>query len=102
MIMSTLVGTKGQVTIEKSIRDALGVQPGWRALQRLEGDRVVIDFLPPRHRRSLAGALEHATAVRLPTEPEFQAAVEQAWEETLREAWNAPPPEETSGDEHGA
>ena len=52
--MSSLVGAKGQVTIEKGIRDALGVQPGWRAVQRLEGDRVVIEFLPPKHRRSLA------------------------------------------------
>jgi len=33
--MSTLVGTKGQVTIEKEIRDALGVRPCWRAMQRL-------------------------------------------------------------------
>jgi bifunctional DNA-binding transcriptional regulator/antitoxin component of YhaV-PrlF toxin-antitoxin module len=88
--MSSLVGTKGQVTIEKGIREALGVRPGWRALQRLEGDRVVIEFLPPRHRQSLAGVLEHATAVRLPTEPEFHAAVEQAWEESLREQWKAP------------
>jgi hypothetical protein len=100
MTMSTLVGTKGQVTIEKSIREALGGQPGWRALQRLEGDRGVIDFLPPRHRHSPAGALEHATWVRLATEPEFQSAVEYAWEETLREKWNAPPHGERSGDEH--
>jgi bifunctional DNA-binding transcriptional regulator/antitoxin component of YhaV-PrlF toxin-antitoxin module len=101
MAMSTLVGTKGQVTIEKSIREALGVRRGWGALQRLKGDRVIIDFLPPRHRQSLAGALEHATAVRLPTEPEFQATVERAWEETLRKEWNAPPCEEASGDERG-
>ena len=89
--MSSLVGTKGQVTIEKGIRDALGVQPGWRAVQRLEGDRVVIEFLPPKHRRSLAGMLEHATTVRLRTDEEFQAAVERAWEEEVRENWEAQP-----------
>jgi bifunctional DNA-binding transcriptional regulator/antitoxin component of YhaV-PrlF toxin-antitoxin module len=84
--MSTLVGTKGQVTIEKEIRDALGVGPGWRAIQRLEGNRVVMEFLPPKHRRSLAGILTDATAVRAPTEEELQAAIEQAWEEAAQEA----------------
>ena len=34
--MSTLVGTKGQVTIERRIREALGVKPRWRAIL-LEG-----------------------------------------------------------------
>ncbi len=84
MAMSSVVGTKGQVTIEKGIRDALGVQPGWRALQRQEGDRVVLEFLPPRHRRSLAGLLEHATTVRLPAGEAFEAAVEQAWADVVR------------------
>ena len=55
--MSTLVGSKGQITIEKEIRDRLGVEPGWRAFQRQEGDRVVLEFRPPRHQRSLAGIL---------------------------------------------
>src|SRR5437879_7425995 len=89
MNMSTLVGTKGQVTIEKEIRDALGVRPGWRALQRLEGDRVVIEFLPPKHRQSLAGILSDKTTVRIPTDEEFQAAVERAWEEAVQEDWAA-------------
>jgi bifunctional DNA-binding transcriptional regulator/antitoxin component of YhaV-PrlF toxin-antitoxin module len=79
--VSTLVGTKGQVTLEKEIRDALGVGPGWRAIQRLEENRVVIEFLPPQHRRSLAGILTDATTVRAPTEEDLQAAVEQAWAE---------------------
>lgn len=83
--MSTLVGTKGQVTIEKEIRDSLGVGPGWRAIQRLEGNRVVIEFLPPRHRRSLAGILTDATTVRAPTEEALEAGIEQAWEEAAHE-----------------
>jgi bifunctional DNA-binding transcriptional regulator/antitoxin component of YhaV-PrlF toxin-antitoxin module len=87
--MSTLVGTKGQVTIEKEIRQALGVRPGWRAVQRLDGDRVVIEFLPPKHRRSLLGILSDKTTVRIPSDEEFQAAVERAWEEAVREDWEA-------------
>jgi bifunctional DNA-binding transcriptional regulator/antitoxin component of YhaV-PrlF toxin-antitoxin module len=86
MTVSTLVGTKGQVTIEKEIRNALGVGPGWRAIQRLEGKRVVIEFLPPKHRQSLAGILTDATTVRAPTEEELQAVVEQAWQEAAQEA----------------
>lgn len=90
--MSTRVGTKGQVTIEKEIRDALGVRPGWRAVQRLEENRVVIEFLPPKHRRSLVGILTDATAVRAPTEEALQAAIEQAWEEAAQEAVEATRP----------
>jgi len=89
--MSSVVGTKGQVTIEKQIRDSLGVQPGWRAIQRMEGDRVVLEFLPPKHRRSLAGILEHATTVRIPAGEAFEDAVEQAWADSVREG------EETAG-----
>ena len=84
--MSTLVGTKGQVTIEKDIRDALGVRPGWRATQQLEGDRVVIEFLPPKHRRSLAGILTEKTSVRIPSTEALEAAIEQSWEAAAREA----------------
>ncbi len=87
--MSSVVGTKGQVTIEKEIRDTLGVQPGWRAIQRMEGDRVVLEFLPPKHRRSLAGALEHATTVRIPAGQAFEDAVEQAWADSAREGEEA-------------
>lgn len=83
--MSSLVGTKGQVTIAKEIRDALGVRPGWRSIQRLENGRVVMEFLPPRHRRSLAGTLTEATSVRAPSEEELQAGIDQAWEVSVRE-----------------
>jgi bifunctional DNA-binding transcriptional regulator/antitoxin component of YhaV-PrlF toxin-antitoxin module len=91
--MSTLVGTKGQVTIEKGIRDALGVQPGWRALQRLDGDRVVIEFLPPKHRRSLAGILTDKTTVRIPSTEDLEEAIERAWEAAAREAMGEEAPE---------
>jgi bifunctional DNA-binding transcriptional regulator/antitoxin component of YhaV-PrlF toxin-antitoxin module len=83
--MSSVVGTKGQVTIEKEIRDALGVQPGWRTIQRREGDRVVLEFLPPKHRRSLAGALENETTVRIPAGEAFEDAVERAWADVVRD-----------------
>ncbi len=91
--MSTRVGTKGQVTIEKGIRDTLGVRPGWRALQRLDGDRVVIEFLPPKHRRSLVGILTDKTTVRIPSTEALEEAIEQAWEAAAREAMGEEAPE---------
>ena len=84
--MSTLVGTKGQVTIEKDLRDALGIAPGWRAIQRLEGEQVVLEFVPPRHRRSLAGILKSKAKVVFPTSEALEAAVDRAWTDAAREA----------------
>ena len=55
--MASTVGERGQVTIEKTIREELGVYGGDIAVQRVEGTRLVIEFVPAPHRRSLAGAL---------------------------------------------
>ena len=54
--MSHKVGPKGQVVIEKEIRDRLGVQPGWQAIQILVDHHVELHFIPPEHDRSLRGA----------------------------------------------
>ncbi len=53
--MASTVGERGQVTIEKAIREELGVYAGDLAVQRVENGRVVIEFVPAPHRRSLAG-----------------------------------------------
>ena len=77
--MSAVVGRKGRVTIEKPIRDALGIGPGWRAIQRTEGKALVIRFVPPKHNRSLAGILRNATTVTIPTSEELDRAIDEAW-----------------------
>ena len=60
--MPTVVGTKGQVVIDKAIRDQLGISPGWRAYQTLDEGYVKIYFRPPPHNRSLLGTLrQHIT-----------------------------------------
>ena len=60
--MTAIVGTKGQVVIDKAIRDRLGVSPGWRAYQTLDEGYVKIYFRPPPHNRSLLGSLrKHIT-----------------------------------------
>ena len=55
--MASRVGERGQITIEKAIREDLGVYAGDQAIQRIEDGRVVIEFVPAAHRRSLAGVL---------------------------------------------
>lgn len=74
--MGTKVGSKGQVVIEKEIRDRLGIEPGYLAVQQVVGDRVEIRFFPPDHERSLRGVLEGEVRV----EPEdWREARERAW-----------------------
>ncbi len=81
--MEHLVGQKGQVVIAKEIRDRLGIGPGWRAIQRIVGDRVELTFVPPRHTRSLRGAL----AAKLQSRPVDLEAEEAAWEREARREW---------------
>ena len=80
--MPTVVGTKGQVVIDKAIRDRLGISPGWRAYQTLDEGYVKIYFRPPPHNRSLLGVLgEHITpnaAERL---------TQMSWADIEEEGW---------------
>jgi AbrB family looped-hinge helix DNA binding protein len=84
--MAAKVGTKGQVVIEKAIRDRLGIEPGWIALQRLVDDHIEIHFIPPEHNRSLAGCLAPYTNVRVSPE-EWHDVAERAVEEAARDDW---------------
>ena len=79
--MAYTVGPKGQVVIAKEIRERLGIEPGWIALQRMVGERVEIYFLPPEHRRSLKGSL--ADYIQTPVPPG------EAWDRARQVAWEA-------------
>ncbi len=84
--MPSKVGTKGQVVIEKEIRDKLGVQPGSLAIQRIAEGHVELYFVPPAHKRSLRGALAKYVKRSLPATPEaWNKAREAAWEERIHE-----------------
>ncbi len=76
--MTHKVGTKGQVVIEKGIRDKLGIEPGSLTLQQQVGDHVVIRFFPPPRKRSLFGILAG------PEPPPFD---ENDWDKIREEAW---------------
>ena len=74
MELSAKITSKGQITVPKAVRDALGVGPGDALVFRVEGDRAVLartaDFL------DLAGSVEVPAAKRgVP------------WDEIRRQAW---------------
>jgi AbrB family looped-hinge helix DNA binding protein len=86
--MSSTVGERGQITIEKAIREELAINAGDEAVQRVEGGRIVIEIVPARHRRSLAGSLKDKIT-KVPTE--------EAWEAVRQAADTAPDPDRAIG-----
>lgn len=89
--MANKVGTKGQIVIDKRIRDSLGIEPGWIALQTLSDDHVEICFVGPEHNRSLMGSLKKFTNIVIQPGEEWDKAREEAWTAAAREkveGWN--------------
>lgn len=86
--MANVLGTKGQIVIEKTIRESLGIETGYVAVQRLVGDRVEISFYPPEHERSLRGSLSRAEQPML-TDEELSAARIDAWRAVVKNEWAA-------------
>jgi AbrB family looped-hinge helix DNA binding protein len=72
--MASRVGERGQITIERAIREELGIYAGDEAVQRVEGGRLIVEIVPGRHRRSLAGALRDRVT-RLPADESWAAIV---------------------------
>jgi AbrB family looped-hinge helix DNA binding protein len=87
--MAHTVGEKGQLVIEKPIREALGIQPGSIAVQILREDHVEIRFYPPEHSRSLKGVL--ADKIR-------KTPGDRDWREIQEEAWRASAEEKETGE----
>lgn len=79
--MASKVGERGQITIEKTIREELGICAGDETLQRVEDGRIVIEVVPGRHRRSLSGSLK----TKLGRRPD-----DESWTSLRRAAWEAP------------
>lgn len=82
--MPSRVGERGQITIEKAIREELGIYAGDEAVQRVEDGRIVIEVVPGRHRRSLAGSLRGKVTRRPPDE---------TWTALRDAAWDTPDPD---------
>lgn len=82
--MSSRVGERGQITIEKSIREELAIYTGDEAVQRVEDGRIIIEVIPGRHRRSLAGSLRSKVGRR---------PANESWDALREAAWQAPDPD---------
>ncbi len=91
--MPNVVGTKGQIVIEKQLRDELGVEPGWAAVQRVENGSLVIRFRPPKHNDSLFGIFsEYAKAVPEVTNAELTEAAERGYVENYLRRYSSAVP----------
>ncbi len=55
--MANVVGERFQITIDKKVREELGIQPGDQAVEFVEDGRLVVFFMPKPHNRSLLGIL---------------------------------------------
>ncbi len=76
--MSSRVGERGQITIEKGIREELSIYAGDEAVQRVEDGRIVIEVIPGRHRRSMAGVLRGKVG-RVPPDESWSVLRDAAW-----------------------
>jgi AbrB family looped-hinge helix DNA binding protein len=53
--MANVVGERFQITIDKRVRQELGIKPGDQAVERVEDGRLVVYFMPKPHTDSLLG-----------------------------------------------
>lgn len=83
--MAHKVGPKGQIVIAKEIREKLGIEPGWLALQRLVDNHVEVYFVPPEHNRSLKGSLAKYVKKSIAPGKEWDEAREAAWRQAAEE-----------------
>jgi AbrB family looped-hinge helix DNA binding protein len=85
--MTSRVGERGQITIEKAIREQMGIYAGDETVQRVEDGRIVVEVVPGRHRRSLAGTLEGKTT---------RTPADESWAVLRQAAWETPDPDRSS------
>ena len=75
--MSNVVGDRFQITIDKKVREQLGIEPGDRGVEWVEDGRLVVYFIPKPHMRSLLGILK--VPGQEPRHVDIQAEKEAAW-----------------------
>lgn len=74
----TTVSPKGQITLPKEVRDALGAGPGSKVLIVVEADRQArLEVVNPKPLTELAGAIRLPPATRVLTAEEMRAAAKQ-------------------------
>jgi bifunctional DNA-binding transcriptional regulator/antitoxin component of YhaV-PrlF toxin-antitoxin module len=82
--MTSVVSERGQITVDRSARRALGVSPGMVAVQIVAGDHLEIYFLPPEHDESLFGVLKVPPGTKIPSWEEIEKGIEES---IAKDAW---------------
>ena len=80
--MANIVGERFQITIDKGVREELGIRPGDRAIEHVEDGRLVIDFMPAPHRESLLGIFRRPGQSAI---TDWEALKDRAWAARTRE-----------------
>ena len=83
--MSNVVGERFQITIDKKVREELGIRPGDRAIERVENGRLVVDFVPKQHNDSLLGILKKPGEQPITDWQDFKERAWQARSEEIME-----------------
>lgn len=89
--MMTTIGPEGTITIDKKIREQLGVEPGWEVVQLLRDGVLEIHFLPPARVGVAAGFLApyvKGTALETATDDDIHEATEWAIGESMRDKYS--------------
>ena len=77
--MPNVVGERFQITIDKRVRERLGIRPGDQAFESVEGNKLVVTFLPPPHDESMLGILKRYTDAPIEPITDWEAVKERAW-----------------------
>ena len=77
--MPNVVGERFQITIDKKVREQLGIKPGDQAFEFVEGGKLVVTFLPPANNESMLGILKRYTDKPIEPITDWEAYFDRAW-----------------------
>jgi len=83
--MPNVVGDRFQITIDKKVREQLGLKPGDQAVEWVEDGRLVVSFLPRPHHDSMLGILKRYTDKPIEPITDWQAVKDAAWDARAKE-----------------
>lgn len=77
--MPNVVGERYQITIDKRVREQLGIRPGDQAVEWVEDGKLVVGFLPRPHNQSMLGILKKLTDQAIGPITDWEALKDRAW-----------------------
>jgi AbrB family looped-hinge helix DNA binding protein len=78
--MPNVVGERFQITIDKSVRERLGIKPGDQAIEWVEDGRMIVGFLAPPSSASMLGIVKDLTGKAVEPVTDWDAYFDQVWE----------------------